>query len=276
MAFDAGTNRLVVAWYSNGTGHAGIYAAQVDQSTGAAAGSQQAMPGTGNLLDGPFGGRTPLVARPRGGLYVAYEGGYPRHTKVLLWRVGSATSSVLAQSSGGIQSVGIASTPAGRLWVFWSARNQNGSPIIYARRSNPQSTVWGATVVVGSPAHASTSWNLVGNGQATRLDLVGSFSVGSSSLAASWHTQVLPGLSLSASLTRLHTHTKHAQKLVFHVSDAGAPVGGATVRVGNVKGKTNSKGMVKLALGPFAHPGRIDARATLSGYVGATVVLSIK
>jgi hypothetical protein len=44
-----------------------------------------------------------------------------------------------------------------------------------------------------SPPHgASTAWNLVGSGQAGALDLVGSFSIGSSTNAASWYTHVFP------------------------------------------------------------------------------------
>jgi hypothetical protein len=276
MAFDPATGQLVVAWYSNGTGHDGIYAAQVNQQTGGLAGPQLPMPGTGNLLDGPFGGRTPIVARAGGGLYIAYEAGYPAHTKVLLWRVGSGSSLVLAQNPAEVRSVGIASTPSGRLWVFWSASNGSGSPIVYARRSNPQATAWGATVAVKPPPGATTSWNLVGNGQADALDLVGSFSLGTSSAAASWHTQVLSGLAVKASLTQLKAHAKHAQHVTFHVSDAGAPVVGATVRVGSVAGKTKGNGTVKLALGPFTHKGTIECRASLNGYSAATLTLRVK
>jgi hypothetical protein len=276
IALDPATGQLVVAWYSNGTGHDGVYTAQVDQTTGGLAGPQLPMPGTSDLLDGPFSGRTPIVARPGGGVYVAYEAGYPSHTKVLLWRVGSASSLVLAQNPAEVHSVGVASTPTGRLWVFWTARDHRGRPIVYARRSDPQATVWGTTVAVEPPAGATTSWNLVASGQADLLDLVGSFSLGSSSLAASWHTQVLPGLTLSASRTRLRAHTGQAQRVTFFVSDAGAPVKGATVRVGSVKGKTNSKGKVKLLLGPFAHRGSRLAAARLSGYVGTGIVLKIR
>lgn len=275
MAFDPATGQLVVAWYSNGTGHDGIYAAQIDPGSGGLAGAQLPMPGTGNLLDGPFSGRTPIVARPGGGVYVAYEGGYPSHTKVLLWRVGAGTSAVLAKNPGGVTSVGIASTPAGRLWVFWSARNGNGTPLVYARRSNPGASVWGATVVVSPPPGATTSWNLVGNGQADPLDLVGSFSLGSSSQAASWHTQILPGLALNAPGAHLQAHGAHGYHVTFFVSDAGTPISGATVRVGKAKGTTNAKGKVKLALGPFGHKGQLAARASVSGYEGASLVLRI-
>jgi hypothetical protein len=57
IAFDPTTSQLYVAWYSNGTGHSGVYAAPVDQSNGGLAGPQVQMPGTSDLTDGPFSGR---------------------------------------------------------------------------------------------------------------------------------------------------------------------------------------------------------------------------
>lgn len=276
IALDPASGMLVVAWYSNGTGHDGVYAAPVDQSTGALAGAAVQMPGTSNLLDGPFSGRTPIVARSGGGVYVAYEGGYPAHTRVLLWKVGAPSSLVLGQNAADVHSVGLASTPNGPLWVFWSAQSPSGASIVYARRSNPSATAWGQTVVVKAPPGATSSWNLVGSGQTDRLDLVGSFSLGSSSTAASWHTQVLPGLTLGASQTQLHKQTKHAQKVTFSVADAGTPLSGSNVRVGNVSGKTNAKGRVTLALGPFTRRSRLVAQASRTNYVGAAVTLTVR
>jgi hypothetical protein len=193
----------------------------------------------------------------------------------LLWRVGGPGSVVLAKTPTDVGSVGIASSPSGRLWVFWSLPNRRGAPIVYVRRSNPQATAWGAPVAVAPPPGASDSWNLVGNGQTGLLDLVGSFSLGSDNLA-SWHTQVLPGLTLTSSRSRLHAHTKHGQGVTFSVSDAGTPLKGVTVRAGKAKGKTNAKGKLKLTLGPFAHKGRVHVRAAVTGYAGASVVLRIK
>jgi hypothetical protein len=130
--------------------------------------------------------------------------------------------------------------------------------------------------VVKPPTGASTSWNLVGNGQASRLDLVGSFSSGASSTAASYHTQLLPGLSLTASPSRLHVHTARAQKVTFSVSDAGSAVSGVKVRVGSASGTTNAKGKVTLKLGPFAHRTQLLVRAAQGNYTAASVSLSVK
>jgi hypothetical protein len=277
MAVDTASGQADVAWYSNGTGHKGVYAATIDQSSGARAGSPVHMPGTSNLLDGPFNGRTPIVGRPGGGLYVAYEGGYPSHSKVLLWRVGASQSKLIAQRSSGVRSVGVASTPSGRVWVFWSAQTASGKQVVYGKRSNPSATAFGQTVSVSSPHGATSSWNLVGDGQTGRLDLLGSFSLHNSDTnIATWHTQVLPGLSFSATPTVLPVHAKHAKAVTFVVTDAGAPVSGVHVHVGKVSGTTNGQGKVTLKLGPFAHKAHLHAHASLHGYVEATLVLKVK
>jgi hypothetical protein len=275
IALDPASGQLVAAWYSNGTGHNGIYAATVDQATGARIGTPMRMPGTSNLRDGPFSGRTPIVARAGGGLYVAYRAAYPVHSRVLLWRVGASGSALLGYSASGVTSVGVASAPTGRLWVYWSAQSPSGRPIVYARRSNPQATAWGPTIPVSAPAGANTSWNLVGSGQAGRLDLLGSFSLANSSIAT-WHTQVLPGLALSASSTHLSVGAPGAQKVTFLVLDAGAPLKGSVVRVGKAHGVTNANGKLTLALGPFTRKTRLLARASQNGYVGASVALTAR
>jgi hypothetical protein len=207
---------------------------------------------------------------------VAYEAGYPSHPRVLLWHIGSTKSSLLGQAKGDVTSVGVASTPTGRLWIFWSARSSSGSPIVYARRSDPHAANWGATVAVRPPAGASTSWNLVGNGQAGPLDLVGSFSVGTGNAIASWHTQVLPGLSLSASPSHLRARTTRSEKVTFYVSDAGAAVSGAKVQVGRAHGTTNGKGKVSFMLGPFRRRGALTAVASELGYSGTSLSIAVR
>jgi hypothetical protein len=276
IAVDRASGQMVVAWYSNGTGHTGIYADGINQSTGQPTGAPALMPGTSDILAGPYSGRTPIAARAGGGLYVAYSNGYPAHTQLLLWRVGTGASTVLEHSSAEVNSVGVAADPSGRLWVFWSTTpSTTDTPIVFARRSNPSVTAWGATVTVKPPAGASTSWNLVGDGQAGRLDLLGSFSLGTSSTAATWATQVLPGLTLSASPSLLHTGAKHATAVTFTVSDAGQPVKGALVHAGHVHGSTNAKGKLTLKLGPFKHRTSLTASVSDNGYVGASLRLTV-
>src|SRR6202011_2527497 len=84
IAADA-AGRTMLAWYSNATGHLGVFAQGVAPD-GSPIGSAANMPGTGNMAVGMIG-RTPLVARSGGGFYVAYVTGYPALNRVRLWRV---------------------------------------------------------------------------------------------------------------------------------------------------------------------------------------------
>ena len=95
LATDA-SGRTVLAWYSNATGHLGVQVQDVG-ADGSPVGGAATMPNTSNMQVGMLG-RTPLVARPGGGLYVAYPTGYPTANRVRLWRVG-ATSAPLIGSA---------------------------------------------------------------------------------------------------------------------------------------------------------------------------------
>jgi hypothetical protein len=98
-----------VAWYYNGTGHKGVYAAKIDRSSGARVGSPVGMPGTSNLLNGPLGGRTPIVARPGGGVYSAdghaLDGGQERWCRehAIGSRVGVLVGSVGIRQDAGVR-----------------------------------------------------------------------------------------------------------------------------------------------------------------------------
>ncbi len=62
--------RSVMAWYSSAPSRLGVQAQDVAAS-GAPVGAPVTMPGTGGMTIG-MQGRTPLVARAGGGVYVAY------------------------------------------------------------------------------------------------------------------------------------------------------------------------------------------------------------
>ncbi len=147
LATDA-SNRTVLAWYSNATGHLGVQVQDVG-ADGAPVGGAATMPNTSDMQVGMLG-RTPLVARQGGGLYVAYPTGYPTANRVRLWRVG-ATSAPLIGSAGNANSpaVAVAAAGDGRLWVVWT--KGFGDPDVVARRSNKAATKFGATRERRSP-----------------------------------------------------------------------------------------------------------------------------
>jgi hypothetical protein len=187
---------IMLAWYSNATGHLGVWAQQV-ASDGSPSGTPLNMPGTSNMSVGELG-RTPLVSSASGDFYVAYATGYPALNTIRLWRVGGASATTIARipSGGGDATTSIAAAPDGRIWVIWK-QDINGSPHVFVVRSNKSVTRFGAVVDAGAPTGASSSYHLDGSAIPGALDLFGAFSIGPTSSVATWYRRLLPGLTLT-------------------------------------------------------------------------------
>jgi hypothetical protein len=277
IALDGTTGQLVVGWYSNATGHPGVYAVVVDQASGQPAGAPVLMPGSvtkyaGRMESSASLDRTPVVSRPgKPGVYLAYPGGYPSEKKVVLWRFGAPSSIVLGTTDDRVRDVGIAAAPDGRLWAFWDVET-GGAVRVFARRSNPDVSRWGATVRVAAPPKTTSAWKLDGNAQAGVLDLLGSFSTAPSSLAT-WHTQVRPGLSVAVSPDSLRRGD--SRKLTITVTDAGEPVPGAKVTARGRSATTNSKGRATLTVtAPRARS--FAVAASKAGYTDGSERVAVK
>jgi hypothetical protein len=161
-----GSGNVEATWDSNATNFLGVWARPVDPATGAPAGSPMRMPGTVTTYAGAPNtvqmlSRTPIVALPGrvGQFYVAYSGGYPTATRVLLWRVGSASSTTIVNESGDHNQVSVAADSADRLWVFWTHSVAGGSHV-YASRVGPAGIE--PAIDLGMPAHAQSIYALDG------------------------------------------------------------------------------------------------------------------
>jgi hypothetical protein len=144
-----------LAWYSNATGFLGVWSRAVDPATGAPSGSPELMPGTvtnynGQPSSAQLLGRTPIVALPSGGFDVAYAGGYPQTTNLLLWHVGNPASTTVEQDSSGVQSVSLAVDSQSRVWVFWTDNTD-----VFARRVDPDGTLEPVIDLGGPPGSSS-------------------------------------------------------------------------------------------------------------------------
>ncbi len=267
-AVDGASGATWLVWYSNATTHPGVHARRIDATTGNPVGTPLLMPGSATSYGGTLQSsvqmqRTPASGRPAGkpGVYVAYPGGYPTTTRVLLWKVGSAHSTVLASDRGGVSNVSLSVDDAGRVWVFWNA----SSGRLVARRSNPTVSAFGASVSRPAPSGTSAAWHLFGNAGPGALDVFGSFTTGSST--AYWHTQVHPGLSLNTWATVLKKTRR--VKLTVTVTDAGVPVPAANVTIPGHHAATGGGGTVTFTL--VRHRGqRLAVNASKTGYVAAT------
>lgn len=272
LAVDSATGAPFIAWYSNASDNFGVFVQAVDPASGAPVGSPQLMPGTVTTFNGSPNSsqmlaRTPITARPgEPGVFVAYPGGYPTATRVLVWQVGGKLR--VLDDSKVDHLVGIAADPQGRIWGIWATRGSQ--PAVFARRSNLAATKWGPRLPAGAPKGADTIHKIDGDAQSGRLDLLALFS--STGSTATWHSQLLPGLSLSASPSK----TKHAEtKVTFTVTDPD-PVAGAKVSVPGDSGTTDSKGRVTLEVGPFGKKVRkATAKASKSGHRPAKRTLKV-
>jgi hypothetical protein len=250
-----------VAWASNATGRSGVWAQQL-QANGTPATPPQLMPG---LLAGGFNQqlqRTPLAARAGGGVYIAYPGGYPASTRVVLWRVGDATSRVIAQAPGDHHAT-VSATGDGRLWVVWT--DEHGR--VYASRSNRSAKTFGAVASTGVPGRGSTYSLDASAGPDGGIDI---FALTDAGHAATFQTHLLPGLTIRATPNRLRRD--HATAVTFRVLDAGDPIRGATVSALGRSARTAANGRVTMTLRPRRG---FTARVTRVGYTPGTIAVHL-
>jgi hypothetical protein len=262
----------VVGWYSNVTNHAGIYAQRVNPSSGAPVGVATLLPGSATTRGGQLQAvspeaRTPVVARPGGGVYLAAVGGYPMPQRVLVWKYPVPSAAVVGLEPSGASDATLAADPEGRLWAIW-ASGRGGQPVIHARRSNPAATVWGAEVSVLSPPGSTELWKLDGYAQPGVIDVLAAVSTAGS--LATWHAQLKPGLTLTSATSG------EPRALTVRVTDAGVPVAGATVGAGGLVARTNAAGQARIDLPHSKVATLVRATATNPGYVSATVVARVQ
>lgn len=248
VAVDEATGEVWVAWYSNATGQFGTFVRTISPGVGAPA----LAPGSAEKGESISPDeRTAIASRAGGGVFVAYCGGYPTCKRALLWRIGTGKP-LVAGAGGDVENVNVVSGPEGRLWIFWADEDLDR---IYAARTNKAATRIGARVAVKYPLGGDTIWKLEGDGALGRLDVLAN--TGDSGKAATWHTQVLPGLSLSC---------KGGKVVSCTVTDAGDPVAGAKVKVGGKTLTTNAQGKASADL----PAGSFTAVASRAGYTGAS------
>jgi hypothetical protein len=271
VALDSSSGAVIVAWYALVNQGNAVYARALNPATGAPTGATLSMPGTRNAVTPDQ--RIGLTGRPgKSGVYAAYNGGGASQNKVLVWRVGAASASTLAtRHSTELRDPAIAATPDGRLWVAWSASGR-----IWARRSNPAANKWGAETSIPVRHGTGTVYKVALNASAGPLDVFGAFAPSAGSGVQTWHSQILPALTLTVSPKKLAVAKGKHVNAELTVTDAGAPVKGARVRLGAGSANTNPTGAVKLTLGPIAHTTSFTLRVTKSGYTAASIRIRVR
>jgi hypothetical protein len=199
LAVDATSGRMFVGWCSFDQAPNGVWLQEVGVGSGAPAGPALQLPGSTSANAGAqvstcnldaVTARTPFVARPGGGLYVAGSQGYPSQTRVLVWRLGSdgmVQQTIQAGGGAGVRSIALAAAPDGRIWVGWTT---TGSGVVHVRRSNAAGTGFGLVVDVPPPAGGiQGAFSLDLAAQRDRADVLARF--GTASSVDVWHRQVL-------------------------------------------------------------------------------------
>jgi hypothetical protein len=272
IAVDA-SGQPFVAWYSNATGHLGVFAQALSAADGSPQGAPMKMPASTTPFNGKEDSsqqlmRTPIVARAGGGVFVAYGGGYPSTKQARVWRIGAPDSAVVEEAPGD-HLTSLAAAPDGRIWAIWIARG-GSNPRVVVSRSNKTVDEFGPPVAIGLPAGTSSGYKITGNAQAGTLDVVGLF--GGLALQAQFHTQFLPGLEVVASKSKISAKKKTS--VTFTVKDPD-PVKGAIVTVGKKKATTNAKGKATIVIDP-ASKKTVTATATSPGYVKGTDKIKVR
>jgi hypothetical protein len=253
-----------LGWYQNGgtTATNGTFAMKIYPTVGT---PLKAPGSSGMSLGSPVSidtGRVALAARVGGGVYEAYCVGYPSCTKVRLWKVGTSQTSDVPHSTF-VAQIGLSAGPSGRLWIAWS----DNIPKVHAVRTGVSGMAMGAVQNVGVPHGHNAVYSLAVEGSRGRGDLV--INVGD----GFWHTQVLAGLSLSASPSDWHHGgRKHVS---FTVTDAHSSVSGAWVKAGSLSCHTTSHGTCAISFPSSYGTGKHTVTASKSGYTKATATLKV-
>jgi len=202
-----------------------------------------------------------IAARAGGGVYSAYT---PDGSRVLLLRYGGGPKSVPVPKGTRVLTAGVAAGPEGRLWVFYGNELET-----YVTRTSKAVSGFEPVQTLESPKSAQY-FRLEGEGSAGPLDLFVNLTVDGRAKDGSYHQQVWPALSLSASKKTVGNKVQ----ITARVTDAGDAVAGA--RVSGLPGgskTTDAKGSVVVTL-PVSKR-TLALTATKPGYVAATGKVSL-
>ncbi len=268
---------VVVAPAGNGTNIAsdragGMWQVWSDGSTGDVR-VRQVAPALGPVATAPGSAYTtspgqnlPLVVRPDGSVWTAYA--RPGAPGIRVWRVGSR-SPITIPTPAPAQAIGL-SAYRGALWLSW---HDNGGPgRVRALRTNQTVTRLGAQVSVPAPGPGYRARTASGDGSGGPLDLA--VIAGDLPRTQVFVTHLLPGLSVTAAPSALSA--RRGGRSLISVTDAGAPVGYASVRVGGVVLRTDRTGRAWFVSPKGARAGGSRVVATRTGYTPAAAVLAVR
>lgn len=245
-----------MAWYANGSTAEtnGVFVKQVHPAAGPVLKAPGSSVGTSSLSADQA---IAMVARPGGGVVLAYKMGYPTTKAIGLWKVGAA-SAVKVPNSRGADLVSLATGVTGRMWLAWSTDGAKA----YALRTSPTGFGLGAVQALAAPSGSSAIWSIAVDASLNQ----GTVLVNDTASTSVFSRTVKPGLSLKAKPGRVKVG--RATQVAFTATDAGAGVKGVKVTGGGDSCTTSAKGKCTLTLTP-TRPGKVRVKATKRGYGSA-------
>lgn len=236
--------------YVDGTSEAtdGIFAQQIYPTVGTPLKAPGSSVGSDSLNPDQT---VAAVARPGGGVMVAYKSGYPTANAISVWQIGGAVKKVKASE---VLQVALDAGPSGRMWLAWV----DSSDQVHATRSAPTGLSFGPVQDLGKPTSTSDLWRIAVDAS---LDQ-GTVLVNDTLAQRVSLRTVKPGLLLATSGS-LRAHRQGAVKV--RVTDAGIAVKGAKVKGGGDSCTTKAKGTCSLTVTP-TKAGKITFVATRGGY----------
>jgi hypothetical protein len=226
IATDTNNGSVWVAWYQNfqKPGYWVDKILPIQSAPVEAPGSDDSSPKQSNHPLQPVA----LAARAGGGEYMAYCAATSSKAcaHIDLWKVGASTAMQVPDSAtGNARHVALAAGKQGRLTVLWYDTVQNK---IHAVRTNTAATAFGTDRTISPPPNTSTIESVQGEGTFGRLDVLVNDQLSTAGFPVTlWQTQILAGLSLTASPAKFSNTAAHT--VTFAVKDAKQAVQGAKV-----------------------------------------------
>jgi hypothetical protein len=250
----------------------------------------QILPSAGPLLEAPGSNSSAahnnqplepvaLAARTGGGVYMAYcvASSNAPCVHIDLWKVGAAKPMVLPGSANtSYARLTLAAAPQGRLAVTWfnAVHGDESHGVIHSVRTNTAATAFGAVRTIKVPAHTSGVFDIQSQDSNGRLDVVVNDQLSTAGSPIDlFHTQILPGLSLTASPTSF-SHKKSAT-ITFKATDAGQPLAGAKVACLGKTGTTSAAGQAKLKFAKGETTGTHKCTASKAGYAAGVTTIKV-
>jgi hypothetical protein len=233
---------------------------------------QGVAPGIGSAEKVPGQSRNAVVLAGRDsgpGVFAAYttDG---KHVRLMRYAAGSVAVGSRAGTTAKV--LGVATGPAGRIWVMWGDDSGGG---VAVTRSNKAVTRFEPIQQVA--LNPLSLYRLQGDGRLGPLDLLADAIAGKGpAVSGLYYARVLPVFSTTVAVQALK-NGKGAivgHKLTATVTDAGDPVSGATVSAGGKQAKTGSKGSAVLSFGAST-VGALKLTVTAPGYAPGSQTVNI-